>query len=297
LGEYVVGRIVSGKRFPIAAGLFYEAERERLLAQMDWGFRHRLGPGRLPGETGPGAAEALVMPHGGYFAAGPVYAHAVLAAAEGWDTVVVVGPNHTGVGADVAVYPGGGYWSTPLGDVEVDAEASRGVAEAAGAELDVRPHLYEHSVEVVLPWLQRLRGTGWRLVAVSLYDASPETASALAEAVAGLLEAGRRVLVVASANLSSYLGWEEARRKDRVLLDAVLGLEPGAVYRVVVGEEIPTCSAGVLEFFVAYTRLRGLRPRLLAYTTSGDVVGEKGVVTGYAAIAAEPAAAEGGGAE
>lgn len=285
--EYFQGRVISDKRLPIAAGLFYEAAAEKLRTQLEWGFRHPLGPGKLPSEQ-PGHSEAVVVPHGGFFVAGPLYAHGVNAAAGGkWDLVVVVGPNHTGVGPSVSVYPRGS-WVTPLGEVPVDEEASRLLAEEAGAELDIHGHLYEHSVEVVLPWLQYSLGNGWRLVAVSMYDSSPEAARRLAEAVSSIIERlGHRTLVVVSANLTSYLGYEEARRKDRVLLDAVLGLQEGGVYQAALREEIPSCSVGVLEFFVSYSRLRSLKPRLLAYATSGDITRERDVVTGYAALAAE----------
>jgi AmmeMemoRadiSam system protein B len=171
--------------------------------------------------------------------------------------------------------------------VAVDEDLSRSVAEAAGAELDYVAHLYEHSVEVVLPWLQTVLGKGWKLVAVAMLDQEPEVARRLAEAIHGVVgQLGKKVLVVASANLSSYLGYEEAIRKDRLILDKLVSWKPGAVYDSVVENQIPTCSAGVLEFFAAYSRLAGARVEVLSYATSGDIGGEKELVTGYAAAVA-----------
>lgn len=291
--RYLAGRVVGGKRLPVAAGLFYEAEPDRLRAQMEWGLRHPLGPG----DAGPREGVAAVMaPHGGYFYAGPLYAAAFSPLARSrWDSVVVVGPNHTGVGPGVSVYPSGS-WVTPLGEVAVDEELASRIAGAAGAELDVTAHLYEHSVEVVVPWLQFLLEPGWRLVAVAMLDQEPSSAARLAHAVAeAAASLGRSVLVVASANLSSYLGYEEAVEKDKAVLERLVAGSLGAVYEAVVENQVPTCSAGVMEFLGEYARIKGCRLEVLRYATSGDVGGEKEVVTGYAAAVAQcPGAKEGG---
>ncbi len=289
--DALAGRIVAGKRLPLVAGLFYEAKAEKLRGQIEWAFRHRLGPRSEPraaGEPARGHA-VLVLPHGGFFLSGPVAAlgAAWLSALGRYGLVVVVGPNHTGVGAPVAVYPGGS-WVTPLGEVSVDEEASRRLVGLSGgaASLDALGHVYEHSVEVVLPWLQAVT-PGFRLVAVSMYRQDAETVEALAEALLGLLRgAGEPVAVVFSANLSSYLPHEEAVEKDRALLDAVLG--GGDVFRVVEEREVPTCSPGVLALASRLAGELGQGLRLLGYATSGDVTGEKSLVTGYASLAAGP---------
>jgi len=144
LESYIAGRVVNGKRLPLAAGLFYEASPEGLKAQIEWAFGHPLGP---RGSASRSGVMAVAAPHGGYFYAGPVYAWAFsVVERRGWDTVVVVGPNHTGVGPGVSVYPKG-VWVTPLGEVHVDEDFSRRLVETAGAELDYVAHLYEHSVE------------------------------------------------------------------------------------------------------------------------------------------------------
>jgi len=300
LRDVLAGRVVDGKRLPLVAGLFYEASGDRLRAQVEWAFRHPRGP-RAELREAAGAAgghAVLVMPHGGYFLAGPVAALGAhwLTGLGRYELVVVVGPNHTGVGAPVAVYPDGS-WVTPLGEVVVDAEASRRLVELSGgvASLDVVGHLYEHSVEVVLPWLQAV-SPGFRLVAVSVYRQDAETVEALAGALLSLLRGSPvPVAVVFSANLSSYLPHEEAVEKDRLLLDAVLG--GGDVLRVVEEHEVPTCSPGVLALASRLARELGQGLRLLGYATSGDVSGEKSLVTGYASLAAGPFPAPGAGVE
>ncbi len=284
-GSLYAARIVAGKRMPIAAGLFYEPSRERLLAQLDWAFSHPLGPGGLVG----GDAEAVVSPHGALFYSGPVAAHSFNAVARGADTVyVVVGPNHTGVGAGVSVYPEG-WWSTPLGDVEVERIIVERLVSAAGAVRDLTGHLYEHSVEVQLPFMQYVHGKLGgvpRLVAVSVYDQSPSMMESLGRGLAGLEPPdGERLVVVFSANLSSYIGDEDARRLDGLLLEALESLDPREVYRVAAEERIPSCSIGILAAAAVYAAERGLRPFKLVYATSGDTGGDKNSVVGYAAVA------------
>jgi len=124
-------------------------------------------------------------------------------------------------------------------------------------------------------------------VAVSMLDQRPAAAGRLAGAVVSAAkELGRRVLVVASANLSSYLGYEEAVAKDQRLLEKLTSGSLGSIYGAVVEEEVPTCSAGILEFFAEYARRTGGSIEVLKYATSGDVSGEKEIVTGYVAAAA-----------
>ncbi|NOZ89473.1 MAG: AmmeMemoRadiSam system protein B [Crenarchaeota archaeon] len=287
------GRIVAGRRLPLAAGLFYESSREGLQAQIEWARGHPLGPGGSPPAV-EGRLVGVVVPHGSLYYAGPVAAHVlpVLEAVRP-SVVAVVGPNHTGLGAGVSVYPEG-LWSTPLGDVEVDSEAARRLAELGGFELEVAGHVYEHSVEVVLPLLQHVLGGGWRLVAVSVFDQSPETAARLGEALA-VLSAEHGVFPVFSANLTLYEEPGEARRMDELLLEALQGLDVNGLYRVVEEHGVPTCSLGVLAAAVVYASKLSARPRLLRHALSSDVAGG-GYAVGYAALVFE-VVGEGGGGE
>ncbi len=277
------GRIVGDRRLPVAAGLFYEDRPEALRAQLEWAKGHPLGPGEGGlGEPG-GRVVGIVAPHGSLYYSGPIVLHAVLVAAPVKPgLVVVVGPNHSGLGARVSVYPRG-FWSTPVGDVEVDEGASRLLAERGGFELDYQGHVYEHSVEVLLPVLLHVLGGGWRLVAVSLYDHSPGTASRLSEALAELASSRDDVLVVFSANLSGFGEPDEVRRWDELLLSRLLKGDAEGLYRVVEEEGIPTCSLGVLASAVLYASKLSASMRLLKHALSSDVAGG-GTAVGYAAI-------------
>src|SRR5947199_6755615 len=143
-------------RYPAVAGAFYERSRDALLRQIKECYTHPLGPGRVPQLTaGPRRLVGLVVPHAGYVYSGPVAAHSYSAlAADGWPaSFVVLGPNHHGQGAPLALTDHD--WHTPLGAAAThkdlhDALAKPPLEEAIGA------HLYEHTTEVQLPTLQHL---------------------------------------------------------------------------------------------------------------------------------------------
>ncbi|GAH42474.1 unnamed protein product, partial [marine sediment metagenome] len=145
-------------RRPAVAGQFYEGDRESLSRQITECFMGSLGPGRLP-EIAPGWDEslvALVSPHAGYMFSGQAAAHAFerLAAAGTPDVAVILGVNHRGPGAPIAVDCSDG-WETPLGAIAIDGEMARELTcDADIFADDAAAHAYEHSLEVQVPFLQ-----------------------------------------------------------------------------------------------------------------------------------------------
>jgi len=128
-------------RRPSVAGRFYAGTAAQLQEEVAAAFRHRLGPGELPtvDPAGPRELVALVSPHAGYVYSGPAAAHgfAALAADGRPEIVVILGPNHQGLGLPIAV-SGASAWSTPLGEVPVDVDLSRRLADASvGAKIRV----------------------------------------------------------------------------------------------------------------------------------------------------------------
>ena len=276
-------------RRPVVAGAFYAGTKEALRRQIEECFRHELGPGEIP-EPAEGPLEdllALVCPHAGYMYSGPVAAHAYARLAESGrpDVAVIIGPNHTGYGSSVAVSPSGA-WRTPLGDVEVDVELARAIAEGADiASLDEEAHMFEHSVEVQLPFLQFLYGRGIRVVPICMrfqdIRTSTELGKAIAEAVRGL-----NAILIASTDLTHYEPHDVAVKKDSEVIRAVEALDVSALYRAV--EEIPVSMCGygpVATAIVASLELGAKRGELLKYATSGDITGDKRSVVGYVSMA------------
>jgi len=283
-------------RKPAVAGTFYAATRSGVLAQLEWSYRHRLGPGDVPevDRSGPREIVALVAPHAGYMASGPVAAHAYYALAHdgGVDTAVIVGPNHTGYGSPVSVWVSGS-WSTPIGEARVDEPRARqllgGVIRA-----DESAHVYEHSVEVQIPWLQHLYGDAVKVIPVAMMAQDAHSAQAVGEALAKL---EGNVLLIASTDLTHYEPQATAGRKDSGVVEAIQALDVDAMYRTLADEDCSMCGYGPVAAIVHAAIRRGAtRAELLKYATSGDTTGDMSRVGGYASLALRrPATAAAGG--
>lgn len=236
---------------------------------------------------------ALVSPHAGYVYSGQVAAEAFKQAVGGdYDAVIILGTNHTDpLGHGVGVWVDGAF-STPLGDVPVDAGLARALLESSPRISAQRgPHLREHSIEVQLPFLQRVL-PGQAFVPAVVCDTSLETCQALADALLDVL-ADRKPLIVASSDLSHYPAYDDAVRVDRACLEAVVSLDPQALEAAVdkaMRLGVPDlhtcmCGEGPVKAVMLYARAVGAQADLVKYANSGDVpLGEKGRVVGYAAV-------------
>ncbi|WP_242394701.1 AmmeMemoRadiSam system protein B [Anaeromyxobacter oryzisoli] len=260
-------------REPAVAGSFYAGAAPALAAQVD---------GFLMGGAPRAPALGIVAPHAGYVYSGAV-AGAVYERVDVPARVLVLGPNHTGLGrARAALFPGGA-WRTPLGEVAIDPGLTAALAAAPGVAPDPLAHLREHALEVQVPFLQRAR-PGVSIAALCLahlpYDACEALGRAVADAVR---KAG--ALVVASSDMSHYVPADVARAADQRAIDRILALDPAGLYAVVHDEEISMC--GIIPATVMLVAARALgatRAELVRYASSGDVTGDRSSVVGYAGI-------------
>jgi len=266
-------------RYPAVAGAFYEADPQALRRQVEGCYTHPLGPGKVPtAAKGLREIRGLVCPHAGLMYSGPVAAHAYAAlAADGLpETVVILGPNHSGSGAPVALATTD--FQTPLGVARLDADLTKRLKRGA-IEEDMVAHRREHSLEVQLPFLLHL-GPRLKFAMVCLgfqeIDVAREVGKAVAEAVEG-----RDAVIVASTDFSHYIPKEDATRLDHLALQEILKMDAAAFYRVKNRHDISMCGYGpVMALLEA---LGKGRTRLLKYATSGDVAPMRDVV-GYAAV-------------
>jgi len=268
-------------RSPAVAGQFYEADAGALRRQIEASYLHRLGPRELPrlARDGPRKIKGLVVPHAGYMYSGPVAAHAYAAlAADGVPSqVIIFGPNHTGLGAGLAV--GTEDWSTPLGAVRCDAELGRRIL-GGGVDADMVAHRFEHSIEVQLPFLQHL-GADFRFVPICMglqdYDSAIEIGTRVRKAIHG-----SDAVVIASTDFSHYIAKELAARKDRMAIDKILAFDVKGFDQTVRKHDISMCGYGPVMAML--TAVESGSPEFLKYASSGDVAGMAEVV-GYGAIA------------
>ncbi len=272
-------------RKPAVAGTFYASTRDGLVGQIEWSYRHKLGPGDVPevNESGPREIVALVAPHAGYMASGPVAAHAYSSLARDGrvDTAVIVGPNHTGYGTAVSVWPSG-TWSTPLGNARVNQDLAKSLLGGI-VRADESAHIYEHSIELQIPWLQHLYGDAVQIVPVAMLAQDADTAREVGEA---LSKVEGNVVLIASTDLTHYEPPESAARKDTGVIATLENFDSDEMYRWLRAESCTMCGYGpVAAVMYAARKLGATRAELLKYATSGDTTGDYSRVVGYASVA------------
>jgi hypothetical protein len=257
------------------AGSFYPGAPERLLAQardLIWG------------DQPTARAIAAVVPHAGYRYSGKV-AGAVYSRVTFPEVFILVGPNHTGLGAGAAIMTQG-EWETPLGRAPIDREMAGAIVRHSRVlEEDHRGHQREHSIEVQLPLLQAF-GVPFSFVPICLFSSELPTCrdvgAAIARAVAG---SGRPALIVASTDMSHYVDRSDAERMDRAAIDAIVALEAEGLHGLVRREGMAMCGFhAVCAVLVAARDLGASSGELVRYTTSGEVTKDYARVVGYAGL-------------
>lgn len=261
-------------RQPAVAGKFYSADPVRL--------REELSSMVPQGEAQK--AIGIVAPHAGYVYSGKV-AGKVYSAMRIPDTVLILGPNHTGAGASAALAPEG-EWLTPLGPVPVNSCLSQLILKhAPTVREDDAAHRFEHSLEVQVPFLQYRNP---RVSIAALCLALPDFGSIfrLGEGIArAISEFGEEVLIVASSDMTHYESAAAAKVKDDQALAQLTGMNPEGLLKVCREKDITMCGVIPATAMLVAAKLLGATScRLVNYATSGEVNGDLRAVVGYAAL-------------
>ncbi len=264
-------------REPIVEGIFYPDEEEPLRTRVSGLLRRSAVPA--------GTATAIVVPHAGYDYCGNIIASGLkAAAARDIKRVVIMGPVHRD--PEEAVYlPESGWFRTPLGLMSVDKEAVLAL-EAFGGPIvrnDI-PHLEEHCIEVLLPFIQYLFPQA-SLVPILMGTTVPTVADALAKALVGAIgEYGNTdTLIVLSANMTDYLDRERSKCESSRLIDLILSNCGGEILNLRSQQQLTTCGAGVLAALFRYARNR-LPAELLDRGASCTTNRDRNHTVEYAAI-------------
>jgi hypothetical protein len=268
-------------RRPAVAGSWYPGTAAAIEREVD-GYLAAAG-----GVAAPGRLVALVSPHAGLRYSGPVaaYGYGLLRSAPEDVPVVLVGPSHRAAFDGVAVHARGA-WETPLGRAPVDEEIAQALLDADPVVFDdPEVHRDEHSLEMQMPFLQRLRPR-LRIVPLLMGSQARGEVEALAGALATAL-AGRPALLVASSDLSHYRPAEEANRVDARVVDEVERFDADALMDRLERHRNVACGGGPVVAVMKAARALGAgRASVLKYGDSGDV-GEhdKSHVVGYLSAA------------
>ena len=263
-------------RRPVVAGYFYPDKKSHLLKMLE---------DFIEKDVEKEKAKAIVVPHAGYIysgkTAGVTYSRVVIP-----ETVVILGPNHTGYGEPFAV-SSHEKWETPIGEIEVDKELVEKLVEKSRyLEEDTVAHEREHSIEVQIPFLQVLK-KDVKIVPITLegYVDNPAWIE-IGESIGGVIkESGKEILIVASSDMTHYEPHNVAEEKDNYAIEAIKILDENLLIQRIYEKNISMCGyAPVITAIVASKYLGAKEGKLIRYSTSGETSGDYGQVVGYAGI-------------
>jgi AmmeMemoRadiSam system protein B len=262
------------------AGTWYPADASQLRSNVE-AYLHDAQPA-------PPSAEVvgLLAPHAGLLFSGKVAAHAFkLIVEQAYDTVVVLGPLHRlipSASTAAVISTAHSAYHTPLGDVPVDHTVLDQLATCVPSYTQCVDDP-EHSIEIELPFLQVALPAGFTLVPLMLRDQSLKTSQQLGIALADLLQ-DRRVLFVASSDLSHFYPQQIAATLDQNVLNAVAQMDAAQVIDLEARGEGFACGRGAIAATIyAAQRLGADKANCLHHATSGDITGDVARVVGYGA--------------
>ena len=262
-------------RNPVVAGQFYPASASELKAMIKAMVDEKAKKEEVIG---------LISPHAGYIYSGSV-AGAVISRTKFKDTFIIIGPNHTGSGKPCSIMTEG-TWKTPLGEVKIDSELGKQIlATSHHLQEDKTAHLYEHSIEVQLPFLQYFK-SNFELVPIVLAYASGAVYKEIGKELAkSVKELDKKVVIIASSDMTHYEPQESAQRKDTQAIEAILDLNEDELLKRVQELNITMCGyAPAVSLIAAAKELGATGAELVKYQTSGDTTGDYSSVVGYAGI-------------
>jgi len=251
------------------AGSFYPSNAARLSNEVDQLIA------RAKAQRSLGMLKAAIVPHAGFVYSGAVAAstYALLRARERVNRVVLLGPSHF-VRLEGLGLPAVEAMQTPLGEVALDLEGVKRASQLAQVAESPQAHAHEHSLEVQLPFLQRVLGR-FTVIPLVVGDADPDAVAEVLEVLWG----GEETIILVSSDLSHYLPYELAVKADRRTAARVLELDP-----VLLPNE-DACGATPINGLLVACAKAKLRPAVLDLRNSGDTAGPRSEVVGYGSFA------------
>ena len=267
-------------RHPAVSGRFYPSDSHSLIKEIK---RHI----KQSAETKSSEkirATGVISPHAGLTYCGEV-AGAVYSNIEIPDTIILLGPNHTGAGEQVSIMAEG-TWQMPQGKIEIDHELADAICRiSAIAKKDNKAHQKEHSIETQLPFLQFYRDN-FKIIPICMMRLGLEQCKELCHAIVTAIEqTGRSILIVASSDMTHYETHENATKKDKGAINQILNLDARGLFNEVRDKNISMCGVNPAVIMMMCACKIGAKEAFLAkYMTSGEISGDMDHVVGYAGI-------------
>ncbi len=255
-------------RPPAVAGSFYPADPVQLNQQID---QFLSSVALKQQETQP--IKAIIAPHAGYIYSGPVAAEAyarVRQQADKIQRVILLGPAHRVALRGIAA-PSVDFFRTPLGDIAIDKKALASIEPLPQVVVSDLAHQQEHSLEVHLPFLQKILKP-FTLVPLVVGHVAPAQVAEVLQQLWG----GEETLIVVSSDLSHFYPYDNAIRLDTETSKAILQLSDQI-------QPEQACGAFPLNGLTHLAKEKQLKAELIAQNNSGDTAGDKNRVVGYGA--------------
>lgn len=264
-------------RKPAVAGRFYSSSPVELKKQI----RDFAG---YPAERKK--VIACMLPHAGYTYSGKIAAQTV-AQVDIKEKIILLGPNHTGYGHEFSIMTEG-VWQTPLGENKIDSIlAGELLKNSEYLAEDPLAHMYEHSLEVELPILQYFKAD-FQIVPLAFMSNRISALKEIGKEIGDFVNASSKkdsIMLIASSDMTHYESQDDAIRKDKEAIDAILELDEDKLVKKIKDLNISMCGyAPVVTMIKAAKIIGATNASLVAYQTSGDVTGIKDEVVGYAGI-------------
>ncbi len=264
---------------PVVAGKFYPQAKEKLQMVVEK-FIKNVSPGKIEGEI-----IGMISPHAGYVYSGQVAAHGYkLLEGQNFDTVIIIGPSHY-VNFEGAALLDKKYLETPLGVVKIDISLARSIADK-NEKIRYFNEAYEkeHSIEVQVPFLQMVLDD-FKIVPIITGSYNPDDCRILAKAIVDSIPEGKKVLLIASTDMSHYYVYGKACLMDGLTLRLLEEYNIEGLINNVGKGDCELCGmAGVITLMESCKTLGANKIKLLNYANSGDVTGNKNRVVGYSSL-------------
>lgn len=264
-------------RKPAVSGQFYSSSAQGLKGDIE----KLIDKGTQPTE-----AIACILPHAGYSCSGRV-AGKTISRLTIKENAILLGPNHTGLGAPFSIMTDG-HWQTPLGETDINSGLAKSILNKTGyLTADAGAHLHEHSIEVELPFLQYYKPK-IKIVPIAVTQAQISIYKEIGQGIASALKESNledSTLIIASSDMTHYEPQEQAERKDKQAIQAILELNEHKLLDKIAKLNISMCGyAPVVIMLIAAKALGAKSAELISYQTSGDATGDYNAVVGYAGI-------------
>jgi len=275
-------------RRPAVAGSFYDGDSKSLNIQIEKCFLHKIGPGKIPSTVLAGERKivGLISPHAGYMYSGPVAAHGFYKMAlDGKpDTIIILGPNHRGFGADISIMTNG-KWGTPLGELEIDKDMAENILNNSKIiKVDNKAHQSEHSIEVQLPFIQYIFNKDVKIIPICMTRQDINTDIEIARSICSSV-VNKNILIIASSDFTHYEPQEYAQNIDKQAINAIIEFDPKKLYDIIYRQNLTMCGPGpITTMLITCKSLGAKKVELLKYATSGDITGMYNQVVGYASL-------------